>query len=148
MEEQKAPKQTQQIQTTLDNFEYAEDVDSEYGHLVSHLIEQDIQPKDTSKWTRVFSTGIPDGVKVPIYPLGPDLIYDNSLRDSMGELTELKGEVVFSPYMFKAKDMVTDLAHNQLSLEDLIGYGKTATLAKTRFIIAESKLPSKNSSEL
>ena len=49
---------------------------------------------------------------MPIYPLGPDLIYDSSLRDSIGELSELTGEVVFSPFMFKAKDIVNDLAQN------------------------------------
>ena len=35
-------------------------------------------------------------------PLGPDLIFNKSIRESLSDIADFNGEVLFSPMMFKA----------------------------------------------
>lgn len=121
-------------QTTLANVEFVEDIDEDFGHLVEHLIEQDEPADNTAKWTGVFSRDMQEGLLVPVKLLGPDLIFDASVRKTMGDMTDTTGEVVFSPYSFKVTDMPADLTAGKLPEEDLIQLGHVATKAKARFI--------------
>ena len=111
------------VQTTLKHFEIAEDDDSEYGHLVSHLIQQDGDLRDTNQWTRVFSRDGSKGKRVAIHLLGPDLIYDKSIRASLSLVSDFTGEVLFSPFLYKANDLSSDLAQSELPLDELISLG-------------------------
>ena len=63
--------------------ELVEDEDSQYGHLIQHLIKQDTDSRDTNQWTGVFTRDSLNGRLVPNKLLGPDLIYDKSLRGSL-----------------------------------------------------------------
>ena len=58
----------------------------------------------------------------------------------MSGVTELAGQVVFSPFMFKAADLAHDMESAELPVEDLLELGKTATKAKARF----SETPKQN----
>ena len=60
---------------------------------------------------------------MPVIPLGPDLIFDASVRKTMSDLTDATGEVVFSPYSFKVVDMPNDLIDGKLSKVELIKLG-------------------------
>ena len=100
---------------------------------MKHLIDQDGKPDDTSQWTGVFSRDMPAGLEVQVQPIGPDLIFDRSLRSTMSEVTEYAGEIVFSPFGFKASDIVSNLDSAKLSKEALLDLGKMATQAKARF---------------
>ena len=120
-------------QSTLTVNEQREDSDDEYGHLVTHLMKQDGSLVETSQWTNVFSRDMPAGMSVQVQPIGPDLIFDRSLRNTMSGVTELAGEVTFSPFMFKATDLAHDVESAMLSMESLLELGKTATQAKIRF---------------
>ena len=133
MEETKSDKKSLPIQTTLDRFEYLEDVDSDYGHLVDHLIDCDQKKNDNSHWTRVFSRDEEANKRIQIHKLGPDLIYDSSIRDSLQELSNPDGGILFSPFMFEAKDLKADVSENQVSIQELLRLGKTATSVKARF---------------
>lgn len=41
-------------------------------------------------------------LEIAAFLLGPDLSFDRSVRSSLGDLTEPKGEILFSPMVFKA----------------------------------------------
>ena len=53
----------------------------------------------------------------------------------MSDTCKPTGEIVFSPQLFKASDMADDLAQKQLSSQELLELGKTATQAKARFAL-------------
>ena len=63
----------------------------------------------------MFSRDTPSGLKISTHLLGPDLIYDKSIREAMNEASEATGEVLFSPFIFQASDMASDLTQRQLS---------------------------------
>ena len=107
--------------------------ESDYEHLVQHLVEQDTNAKDTNKWTRVFKVEQGKSQSAGVYQIGPDLIYDKSVRDSLSALGEENGEVVFSPMMFKKADVSGSLESYKLSEDRLIALGQVATSAKARF---------------
>ena len=88
MEEQKVPAGVRQKQATLDHFVSHNDADSEYGHLVQHLFEQEEHPDKNSYWTRVFSRDIEEGLQISIFKIGPDLIYDRSVREALSEAAD------------------------------------------------------------
>ena len=69
----------------------------------------------------------------PVFPISLDLVYDRSIRDSLSEVAELSGEVVFSPFNFKKADLSGDLKEHRMSKEQLLGLGEVATQAKARF---------------
>ena len=83
---------------TLDQFEADDGEDADYGHLVAHLIEQDTSTKDNDLWTRVFSRDDLGDNQLATPKIGPDLIYDKSLREAHGEAKDYTGEVLFSPF--------------------------------------------------
>ena len=89
MVERKQEGKDEVVQTTLDRFVFTEDMDSDYGHLVSHLIEHDAPRKDTDQWTRVFSRDEEKGMMLPLHLIGPDLIFDKSMRQALSESNEL-----------------------------------------------------------
>ena len=68
-------------QTTLAKFEFEEDIDPEYGHLVEHLIDVDDTTKKNDMWTGVFTRDDDPLKAVPLYFIGEALKYDRSLRD-------------------------------------------------------------------
>ena len=74
----------------------AEDGDA-YEHLVAHLVDDEPEQRDTNEWTRVFTRDIRNGQMVAIYPLGPDLQLEKSIRDSLSSLGAEGGSIVFSP---------------------------------------------------
>ena len=65
--------------------------------------------------------------RVSIHPIGQDLIYDRSIRDSLSELSAPDGGILFSPILFQARDLKEIVTENQLSSDDLFRLGKTAT---------------------
>ena len=87
-------------------------------------------------------------MQLPIHRLGPDLIYDKSLRDSMGELGDAAGAVLFSPFMFCKEDLTAELSESQLTGEELLHYGKLATTAKARFVCRKSDCASHDGDHL
>ena len=66
-------------------------------------------------------------------PLGPDLIYNKSIRESLSDIADFHGEVLFSPLLFKAEDLGVDLDQCRLSTEELTLFARIATRAKERF---------------
>ena len=120
-------------QSTLADVVFCEDIDEDYGHLATHLIEQDEPVDSTSKWTGVFSRDMQEGLMVAVIPMGPDLIFDASVRKTMSGVVEGTGEVIFSPYTFKVVDMPKNLEDGKLPETELIQLGHTATQAKARF---------------
>ena len=120
VEEEKGQAANKIAQSTLDRHVQNEDFDSEYGHLVTHLIEQDEELGKKEYWTRVFTRDSQVGLRVSIHMLGPDLIFDKSIRDSMGDTTQPTGEVLFSPFMIKAADLAKDLAECEIPLDQLL----------------------------
>ena len=101
--------------------------------VVDPVAAGDKGPKDTNKWTRVFTRDLGKNLQPGIYQIGPDLIYDRSIRNSMSELAEVTGEVVFSPMVFKKTDVSGDLDSHRISSEQLLGLGQVSTSAKARF---------------
>ena len=53
-------------------------------------------------------------LKPAIFPIGPDLIYDRSVRDSLANVVEFRGQVLFSPMMFQAQDLAGPLESHRL----------------------------------
>ena len=72
-------------------------------------------------------------MQIFIHKLGPDLIYDRSVREALSQSADSTGKFLFSPFMFTAEQMVTDLAQKKLSFAELMELGKLATNAKARF---------------
>ena len=101
--------------------------------MVSHLVEQEEHPDKNSYWTRVFSRDTEEGLQISIHKLGPDLIYDRSVREALSQSADSKEKFLFSPFMFTAEQMVTDLAQKKLSFAEFMELGKLATNAKARF---------------
>ena len=106
-----------------------------------------MQPSDNSQWTRVFSRDCHSDKKLPLYTLGPDLLYDRSIRDSLGEAINSTGEILFSPFMFNANDLSQDLTQNEVPLADLLRLGKAATKIKARFTRAVDDTAAEDSAE-
>ena len=77
--------------------------DSQYGHLVEHLVPGDEKVKRTDLWTRVFTRDSPSDLMVSVHRIGEDLIFDRSLREAMSNLAEPSGSLVFSPFMISAE---------------------------------------------
>ena len=102
--------------------------------MTSHLIVSDGKLDDNNYWTNVFSRDMQDGLSVQVQPIGPDLIFDVSLRNTMSYQTDHAGSVVFSPYMFKVVDLPKDLESGVLPALELMKLGHVATKAKSRFM--------------
>ena len=74
-----------------------------------------------------------------MHQLGPDLVYDKSLREAAEDRSNAAGEVVFSPMLFKAADLNQELSQCKIPLSSLLGLGEIATKVKARF--AEARVP-------
>ena len=74
-----------------------------------------------------------------MHQLGPDLVYDKSLREAAEDRSNAAGEVVFSPMLFKAADLNQELSQREIPLSSLLGLGEIATKVKARF--AEARAP-------
>ena len=85
-------------------------------------------------WTGVITRDVPDGKTISIRPIGPELIFDSSIRKSMEDLLEHRGNVLFSPILVKKDELPNDLESGRLSLAELVEFGHTATKAKARFV--------------
>ena len=140
MEESKEVKKLNKKQKTLVQLEHQGDIDDKYGHLVEHLIQQDIDPKDTNQWTRVFGRDTLGDKQLAIHLIGPDLLYNDSIRASLSLVSDGSGEVVFSPMMFSVEDLSGELEDSQLKDKDLIGLGHLATQVKDKFAKAVEDL--------
>ena len=132
-EEQKGGSNKQASQATLDMYEVQEDADSEYGHLVSHLVEQEDEAKITEMWTRVFTRDSVKSLEPAVFPIGPDLLFDRSVRDSHATVEDPTGAVLFSPKIFLAKDLAGGLAAHRVPIDELLSLGQLATQVKERF---------------
>ena len=132
-EESKEPRRRGPSQRTLDAFEGTEDSDEEYGHLTAHLVEGAPRQAERHQWTRVFTRAEVLSLQISLHELGPDLIYDKSVREAAAQSTDVRGALVFSPTLFEARDLNRGLAESQISLDSLIGLGELATKAKQRF---------------
>lgn len=107
-----------------------EDNEDFYDHLVGHLVEQDTQEKDTNMWTRVFAVDRRNDRLPGIYPIGADLIYDRSVRDTLTDFADVTGEVIFSPFMFKKADVSGRLEDFAIPCKKLLAYGQVTTNAR------------------
>ena len=145
MEEQKMPVKNQVVQSTLDHFEVSEADDSQYGHLVDHLVASRDSRKVNEMWTRVFGVDGDNDLLPSVFPFGQDLIYNESLRESMRSSAVLQGEVIFSPKHFKVKDIAKDIAEVQMPLEELYQYGRLASKVKKQFNHGEDEMNSSDS---
>ena len=126
-EERKSGEQANASQLTLDNYDEADETDSQYGHLTAHLVETEVRSADNNQWTRVFARSDIESLHIPVHALGPDVIYDRALRESAQGSNNVRGEVVFSPMLFKANDLNKELSACQISRENLLGLGEVAT---------------------
>ena len=72
-------------------------------------------------------------VQPALFPIGPDLQFDRSIRDSHANVDEPTGVVLFSPKIFTAKDVAGGLERHRLEADRLISLGHLATDAKARF---------------
>ena len=102
MEEQKGPNRAGLRQMTLDHYDISEGVDLDNDALPSHLIEEEDQPKDNNQWTGVFTRDSLGDNQIPAIPLGPELIYNGSVRESSRNTTDYTDEVLFAPFLFTA----------------------------------------------
>ena len=68
--------------------------------------------------------------------MGPDLIYDRSLRALPSADGDVAGSVVFSPMLFRKHDLSQPLSECEIPLPSLLGLGEIATTAKRRFVDA------------
>ena len=68
-----------------------------------------------------------------VFEIGPDLLFDRSLRDSHANVERPTGEVLFSPRIFRAQDLAGGLSAHRLEQDELISLGHLATEAKERF---------------
>ena len=103
---------------------------------MAHLVDDEDPGKDTNCWTRVFTRDELGSRQQSVHLLGPDLIYDKAMRDSLGNLNVSSGAVAFSPFMFKRADLSGDLEQRRIAYQDLMGLGQVATEIKRRFIAA------------
>ena len=101
MQEPKKSALSRVMQGTLSQIESQTGQESEYGHLLAHLLDEDEDDRVVSSWTRVFSRSSLGNGRAAIYPLGPDLLYDRSLRDVMSQNEACSGEILFSPLSFR-----------------------------------------------
>ena len=76
---QSAKEQT--VQATLSQLEHVAVEQNEHDHLIAHLVEQDEDEKFNFEWTRVFSRADINSQRAAIFPMGPDLHFDKSMRD-------------------------------------------------------------------
>ena len=141
VEERKEGRSAAASQLTLDNYDEAEDSDPQYGHLTAHLVESAPQKKDTAMWTRVFTRDEVADLQISAHTLGPDLLYDRSLREATQHTEDLPGEVVFSPMLFRKEDLRRELSDSEIPLPSLLGLGEVATKAKQRFVGMSSEAP-------
>jgi hypothetical protein len=70
-------------QTTLDNFLQASELDEGDSLLLSLIAEDEPATKAINVWTRVFERQASNDRSNQVYDLGPDLILDQSLRDTL-----------------------------------------------------------------
>ena len=90
----------------------------------------------TNKWTRVFTRDEIHELQIPAHDMGPDLIYDRSLRALPNLGRDSAGGVIFSPMLFKKQDLSQPLSQCEIPLSSLLGLGEVATRAKRRFMDA------------
>ena len=139
-EEEKGQPRPSASQLTLDNYDEGEETDPDYGHLTAHLVEAAPKKKDTVQWTRVFTRDEIASLQIAAHLLGPDLLYDRSLREAAQESEDLPGEVVFSPMHFTKQDLSRTLAECEIPHASLLGLAEVATKARQRFTVGSLPL--------
>ena len=87
---------------TLDHYDIGGGVDLDHDHVPSHLIEHEDKPKDTNKWTGVFTRDGLNDNHITIQAVGPDLLFNASIRETSRNTDNYAGDVVFAPFLFKA----------------------------------------------
>ena len=83
--------------------------------LITHLLDEKEPKKRTEEWTRVVAR---DGMRLAgaaTYKIGPDLIYDASVRESLQNIEQAQGEILFSPLTYKASTLELNLEQHMLS---------------------------------
>ena len=58
------------------------------------------------------------------------------MREVLLQNEQFPGEIVFSPLLYKKKDIPRNIEESRLDIEALIEFGKLATRAKKRFNLA------------
>ena len=134
MVEQTRRSDSRPAQQVLDVGMAATDHDPDYGHLVAHLLDQETAGNDLNYWTGVLSRDDLGALQPAIFKLGADLIYDKAMRDSLTTLDVARGQVLFSPFIFKRDDLQRDLAGSRLEQQELMGLGQVATAVRQRFM--------------
>lgn len=114
-------------QSCLDKIHNHECSDDDEALLVLRSDSDDENQKTESFWTRVFSRDIKPDLHVGIYPIGPDLIFDASVRSALTSLNMQKGEILFSPLLIPQKSMDLRLENNRLSDLELTRHALMAT---------------------
>ena len=62
-----------------------------------------------------------------VFPIGPDLLFDRSVRDSHATVEDPTGEVLFSPKIFLAKDLAGGLDAHKVKIDELMSLGQLAS---------------------
>jgi hypothetical protein len=114
-------------QSTLDKFALNADFDDHESFLHQIIDDEDPASKSINLWTRVFSRPADDQRTPGIFNLGPDLLLDQSLRDSLSQLAEPRGQLLFSPLEIKQKQLDLRLSSHRLSEDELINFAKVAS---------------------
>ena len=61
------------------------DQDDDQIHLIAHLLDYQEEEKVPSEWTRVHSRSEIGHGRAAVFPIGPDLLYDKSVRDALSD---------------------------------------------------------------
>jgi len=77
--------------------------------------EEETHKNLDEQWTRVFKRNQRNTSSLPSFPLGPDLLLDSALRDSLSDISESQGETLFSPLLIKQKELDLNLDNHRLS---------------------------------
>ena len=143
MEETDAQKYKRTVQGVLSVVETTDVRDRDYDHLVAHLFPEEEQEGRSHRWTRIF--GCKDAVdqQVALHELGPDQRYDSAMREALSQVEDYTGDILFSPQLFKAKDLPSTLEEGKLEERALMELAVTATEITKAFNDIEAKLAPK-----
>jgi len=83
-------------------------------------------------WTRVFSRDAQHTGLRATFAIGDDLIFDQSLRAALYQMSRSSGQAIFSPLDIDQASLDLNLANNQLPKEELWSYATLATSLRGR----------------
>ena len=101
--------------------------------LIVHLLEKEEPKQRTEEWSRVVAR---DGMRLAgaaTYKIGPDLIYDTSVRETLQNIEQAQGEILFSPLRYKASTLELNLEQHRLPEGQLLEHARSATQIRAGF---------------